>query len=77
MWLKAKGFKNLIDDWWKSFEFRGVSSFVVTEKLKALKSKIKCWNKEVFGRVEVRKNQALKEPSPLGLHRGSKTPSPV
>ena len=48
-----------IDDWWKSFEVRGASSFVAAEKLKALKLKIKCWNKEVFRRVEERKNQAL------------------
>ena len=32
----------------------------MAEKLKALKIKLKGWNKEVFGRVEMRKNQALK-----------------
>ena len=32
----------------------------MAEKLKALKIKLKWWNKEVFGRVETRKNQALK-----------------
>ena len=32
---------------------------MVAEKLKALKIKLKGWNKEVFGRVETRKNQAL------------------
>ena len=32
---------------------------MVEEKLKALKIKLKGWNKEVFGRVETRKNQAL------------------
>ena len=60
MWFKTEGFKSLIDGWWKSFEVRGVDSFVVAEKLKALKIKLKWWNKEVFGRVETRKNQALK-----------------
>ena len=63
MWLKAEGFKKLIDDSWKSFEVRGASSYVVAEKVKALKFKIKCWTKEVFGRVEERKNQALKNPA--------------
>ena len=33
---------------------------MVAEKLKALKSKIKCRNKEFFGNVAERKNQALK-----------------
>ena len=60
MCLKAEGFKKLIDDLWKSIEVRGASSFLVVENLKALKLKIKCWNKEVFERVEERKNQALK-----------------
>ena len=60
MWLKTKGFESFIDGWWKSFDVRGGSSFVVAEKLKVLKIKLKGWNKEVFGRVEMRKNQALK-----------------
>ena len=60
MWFEMEGFKSLIDGWWKSFEVRGAVSFVVAEKLKALKINLKWWNKEVFGRVETRKNQALK-----------------
>ena len=56
MWLKTEGFKSLIDRWWKSFEVRGTGSFVVAEKLKALKIKLKWWNKEVFRRAETRKN---------------------
>ena len=60
MWFKTEGFKSLIDGWWKSFEVRGNGSFMVAEKLKALKIKLEWWNKEVFGRVETRKNQALK-----------------
>ena len=59
MWLKAEGFKNLIEKWWKIFEGRGAGSYVVAAKLKALKLKLECWNKEVFERVEERKNQAL------------------
>ena len=59
MWLKAEGLKNLIDVWWNGIEIRGASSYVVAEKLKAIKLKLKCWNKEVFRRVEERKNQAL------------------
>ena len=33
---------------------------MVVDKLKALMIKLKGWNKEVFGRVESRKIQALK-----------------
>ena len=59
MWLKSEDFHNLIDGWWKSFIFKGTNSFVLMEMLKALKCKLKSWNKDVFGRVEVRKIQPL------------------
>ena len=34
--LKNMWIKNLIDDWWNSFEYRGTSSFVLMEKIIAL-----------------------------------------
>ena len=42
MWLKADGFKNLIDVWWKGIEVSGAKSYVVAKKLKAIKLKLKC-----------------------------------
>ena len=59
MWIKEEGFKDLIKVWWQSFEFRGTSSYVLMEKLKAIKNLLKTWNKEVFGRVEENKKLAL------------------
>ena len=59
MWLKADGFNNLINEWWQSIEARGSDSNVLTEKLKALKARLRQWNKEVFGRVDARKKEAL------------------
>ena len=38
-----------------------MSSFREAEKLKALKLKLKNWNKEIFGRSKERKIQALKK----------------
>ena len=61
MWLKKEGFKTLIDDWWRSFEIRGTGSYVLTEKLKALKGQLKTWNKNSFGKVEEQKKEALKK----------------
>ena len=60
MWLKEEGFKNLINEWWCSLEIRGSGSYVLTEKLKAIKVQLKNWNKNYFGRVEERKKEALK-----------------
>ena len=73
MWLKAKGFHNLIEVWWKSFFFRGTNSFVLVEKLKALKRKIKRWNNDVFGRDKRQKVSSPAESGRLGRPMGSKT----
>ncbi|RVW43782.1 hypothetical protein CK203_074034 [Vitis vinifera] len=40
---------------------RGRASFRVASKLKFLKDKIKSWNRDVFGRLEVNKNLALQQ----------------
>ena len=52
MWLRVEGFKELLKGWY---------SFVLAEKLKALKAILKTWNREVFGRVELRKVKLLVE----------------
>ncbi|RVW65636.1 Transposon TX1 uncharacterized 149 kDa protein [Vitis vinifera] len=59
MWLKEKGFKELLKGWWQGFNYSGSYSFVLSEKLKALKIKLKNWNKEVFGKVGVNLRMAL------------------
>ena len=59
MWLKEEGFKELLKGWWQGFNYSGSYSFILIEKLKALKIKLKNWNKEVFGKVGVNKRVAL------------------
>ena len=59
MWLKEKGFKDLLKGWWQSLRFNGSFSFILVEKLKALKAILKYWNKDVFGKVGVNKKLAL------------------
>lgn len=57
MLLKGKGFNSCVIEWWNNFKFRGVSNFALAEKMKALKLKLKVWNKEVFRKVEEKKKQ--------------------
>ena len=57
MWLKADNFMSLIRDWWRNSVTNGSSSSILVEKLKALKVKLKRWNKEVFGIVEETRRQ--------------------
>ena len=59
MWLKFEGFKDLLRGWWQSLHFFGSFSFVLASKLKALKGILRAWNKEVFGRVDLKKKAAL------------------
>ena len=59
MWLKEEGFKDQIREWWQSVTFRGTSSYFLMEKIKALKTKLKVWNKDVFGKVEENKKSTL------------------
>ncbi|RVW57568.1 hypothetical protein CK203_113876 [Vitis vinifera] len=59
MWLKEEGFKDLLKGWWQSLRFNASFSFILAEKLKALKAILKSWNKDVFGKVGVNKKLAL------------------
>ena len=54
-----EGFKDLMKSWWEGDSFSGSSSFILVEKLKVLKSKLKEWNRDIFGRVEFMKDLAL------------------
>ncbi len=55
MWLKAPGFANKVRAWWSNYSFDGTPSFVLAQKLKALKGDLKVWNKQVFGDVGVKR----------------------
>ena len=68
MWVNADGFKNIINEWWPSNEVRGSGSYVLIEKLKALKVKLKIWNRQVFGRVDEREKVSFEEGGSLGCY---------
>ena len=57
MWLKDPEFVNKVRGWWSSYSFRGTPSYVLSQKMKALKEDLKVWNKQVFGDVGLRRQQ--------------------
>jgi hypothetical protein len=61
MWLKEEGFVDKVRSWWSSFSFLGSPSFILANKLRALKGEIKRWNREVFGNVGARNKAWAKE----------------
>jgi hypothetical protein len=59
--LKAEGFGDLVKQRWNSYHCLGTPCFVLAYKLKWLKLDLKCWNKEVFENVKVRKKFFLEK----------------
>jgi hypothetical protein len=55
MWLKSDGFVDQVKIWWLSYVFSGLPSYILDNKLKALKK----WNEEVFGDVAKKKKELL------------------
>ncbi len=45
--------------WWDSYTFSGSPSFVLVQKLKALKSDIQRWNREDFGDINHKKDELM------------------
>ena len=61
MWLKDPTFVDKVRGWWSSYSFRGTPSYVLSQKLKALKADLKLWNKQVFGDVGLKRQQLESE----------------
>ncbi|KAJ9702452.1 hypothetical protein PVL29_004269 [Vitis rotundifolia] len=61
MWLKAEGFKELVRSWWQGIDVRGSASYKLATKMKEIKQKLKVWNREVFGKLESNKSEALQQ----------------
>ena len=55
MWLKEEGFKEVLRKWWEGIQVSGSASYILREKLKALKPFLKNWNREVFSQITVKK----------------------
>ena len=61
MWLKAEGLQDLMEGWWQGMSFRGSTGFILSKKLKEIKSLPKAWNRDCFGRLDLNKKLALSQ----------------
>jgi hypothetical protein len=59
MWLKSEGFVEQVKYGGKSYNFQGFPSYVLTCKLRGLKTDLKKWNEEIFGDVGKRKKELV------------------
>jgi hypothetical protein len=53
-WLENRNFKGVVEESWRCFAGKGWMGFLLKEKLKYLKGRLKDWNKEEYGCVEER-----------------------
>ena len=53
--MKVNGFVDRVKQWWDGYSFVGSPSFILAQKLKALKADLKKWNREEFGDLAFRK----------------------
>ncbi|PHU03243.1 hypothetical protein BC332_28494 [Capsicum chinense] len=62
-WLKVDDFndRDRVVGWWSNYAVKGRPSFRLDKKLKLLKKNLREWNKEVFGRVEVKMMEIMIE----------------
>ena len=61
MWLLEKGFTDYVKEWWSSISLSGWMGYQLTQKLKFLKKKMKCWRKDVFSSLLKRKSCLLSD----------------
>lgn len=59
--------------WWSSYRFQGSSSFILANKLKALKMDLKVQNEGMFGNVERQKKLLLDELRDLDFLKEERT----
>ena len=70
MWLKEEGFVERVQGWWSGYSFTGSPSFILANKLKALKADLKVWNREVVGDIQFKKRRHMGEVMELDEKEG-------
>lgn len=55
------GYEEFVKNKWRGMEIEGWKGFVLKEKLKGIKSKLKVWNKDHFGNLDAKIQEAKDE----------------
>ncbi|CAN0921774.1 Transposon TX1 uncharacterized 149 kDa protein [Linum grandiflorum] len=59
MWLEHENFVGMLGEFWAAWDLPSRPMIGLSKKLKALKVKLKSWNKEVFRRIDVQVGECL------------------
>jgi len=60
-WLENREFKGVVEEAWRGGDSVGWMSFVLKEKLKCLKRKLKDWHKGIYGDMENKVDMLVEE----------------
>lgn len=60
-WLGDPRFKEVVEKTWKDTNIQAWGTYVIKEKLKVMRSKIRVWNKEIFGDPSKQKKTIVEE----------------
>ncbi|XP_057452145.1 uncharacterized protein LOC130743952 [Lotus japonicus] len=74
-WLSDARLPAVVEKAWAESRFHGWGAFVLKEKLKYLRGKLKIWNKEVFGDLKSRREDAVRKINQLDLKEEEKSRS--
>nr|KYP47721.1 hypothetical protein KK1_030603 [Cajanus cajan] len=60
-WRNEVGFVDFVKNEWRGLKVEGWAGFILKENLRGMKCKLKVWNKEVFGDLNKKINEARKQ----------------
>ncbi|XP_058776291.1 uncharacterized protein LOC131650607 [Vicia villosa] len=60
-WFSLGSFVPCVEKEWKSLKVEGRGDFVIKEKLRLLKDKLRSWNKEVFGKIDLEMEEGVRD----------------
>ncbi|KAG5616485.1 hypothetical protein H5410_016309, partial [Solanum commersonii] len=60
-WLRVEGFKEKVQQWWGAFVVNGRPNYILAEKLKMLKERLKEWSRNNRGNWKQRKGDILNQ----------------
>ncbi|CAI8603270.1 unnamed protein product [Vicia faba] len=60
-WFSFESFVPFVEKKWKDFKVEGKGDFVLKDKFRLLKERLKWWNKEVFGRIDLELEEGVRD----------------
>ncbi|XP_058759359.1 uncharacterized protein LOC131632631 [Vicia villosa] len=60
-WFSLGSFVPFVEKEWKSLKVEGRGDFVLKEKLRLFKDKLRSWNKEVFGKIDLEMEEGVRD----------------